>query len=149
MEDNERPNLEDNKYPNLDPPKAGMGDLKSIAKLPKPVRLPPQIAWGEEYKSWPIEKRLDYAEKLASSMNHAADLLQEERNRLLEIATQQEIKLKAYAKSHLEQGNLVQRELAAADVEKQQLYQEIVQLKAQVKNLQSQVTELKRELHRS
>lgn len=125
----------------------GQGDVKKVERVPtKKVHM---IAWGEEYKSWPVERRLEFAEKLASSMNHAADLLQQERNELLKIARAQDEQLKANSKSFAGQGQLIHKELAAADAEKQTLYQEIVDLKQQIKNLQAEAAGLKRELHRS
>lgn len=42
------------------------------------------IAWGKEYKSWPVEKRLEYAEALASAMNEACDVIQQERDKALQ-----------------------------------------------------------------
>jgi hypothetical protein len=125
---------EDNKYPNLNPPEGPMGDLKEIKHLPG-MNNAHQISWGDEYKSWPIERRLEYAEKLASSMNHAADILQKERDELIKVAVAAEAKLKSNIKSYVSQGELMHKELGAADAEKQVLYQEIVSLKSQVKDL--------------
>lgn len=136
---------EDNKYPDLGPPPCGLGDLKEIHRYPG-MGQAHKISWGKDYLAWPIEKRLDYAEKLAASMNHAADVLQQERNKLLNVVAHQEAQLKSNAKSYLSQGDLMHKELGSADAEKQVLYQEIVQLKVQIKNLQAQVVELTRKL---
>ena len=40
-----------------------------------------QIAWGEDFLAWPIEKQVDYAKKLASAMNEAAAEMQKDRDR--------------------------------------------------------------------
>ena len=40
-----------------------------------------QIQWGDKFKEWPIEKQADYAKKLASAMNEAADEMQKDRDR--------------------------------------------------------------------
>lgn len=45
-----------------------------------------QIKWGDEFKAWPVERQLNYAKKLASAMNEAASKMQEDRDRLLEVA---------------------------------------------------------------
>ncbi len=124
---------EDSKYPDLEPD--GLGDLKEIKRLPQMKSPAPQIRWGEEYKSWPVERRLSYAERLASSMNHAADLLQTERNKLLEVVKRQEEQLKQATEKYVEQGQVMHRELGAQDAEKQQLYAQIVELTAKVKEL--------------
>jgi len=134
---------EDNKYPDLPPPPNGLGDLKEI----KPIRgireRAPQIRWGNEYMAWPIEKRLDYAEKLASSMNHAADILQQERAKMLVLIQNQEAQLKSNAVAYGNQGQLMHKELTSADAAKQKLLQENLDLKAQVKTLTRQLADLK------
>jgi DNA repair exonuclease SbcCD ATPase subunit len=38
------------------------------------------ISWGKDYKLWDVTKKLEYAEALASSMNEACELIQNERN---------------------------------------------------------------------
>jgi hypothetical protein len=137
--------VEDNKYPDLGPPEGGLGELKEIKRYPG-MGQAHRISWGKDYMAWPIEKRLDYAEKLAASMNHAADVLQQERNKLLVVVANQDAQLKSNANSYVGQGNLMHKELASADAEKQVLYQEIVQLKAQIKNLEFKIVELTRRL---
>ena len=42
------------------------------------------INFGEEFQKWGDKRQMEYLKKLASSMNHAADIMQQERNRLLE-----------------------------------------------------------------
>lgn len=115
-------------YPDLPPD--GLGDLQKIERIRNFQRMAPQIRWGDDYRSWPIEKRLRYAENLASSMNHAADLLQKERNALLKTAMHQEAQLKMAVQRYDEQGDLMRRELGRADAEKQDLYRQIVALQA-------------------
>ena len=49
---------------------------------------PPMISLGLDFKDQPAEDRARYLHALASTMNHAADLLQKERNALLEVVEQ-------------------------------------------------------------
>jgi predicted RNA-binding protein with PUA domain len=42
------------------------------------------IAWGKDYKTWNTERKLEFAEALASAMNEAAEIMQNERNILAE-----------------------------------------------------------------
>jgi len=65
----------------------------------KQIRTP-QIAWGHEYKAWPDRRKIIYLEKLASSMNHAADVLQQERNRGHEVIEHLKKQLKASTERH-------------------------------------------------
>jgi len=123
-----------------------IGGMKKIERAPGMKAIAPPIRWGLEYQSWPIEKRLRYAERLASSMNHAADKMQEDRNRLAGIVRDQEEKLKAHAKTYLAQGDLMHKELGAQDAEKQKLYSQIVGLSAQVRKLKKENAKLKESL---
>lgn len=119
-----------------------LGNLKSIKRLPAMKNVAPKIQWGIVYLDWPIKKRLKYAEKLAASMNHAADVLQQERNKLVKIALQQEEQLKANIKTYAKQGEIIHQELVNTDAEKQKLYQKIVILSRKVKQQAIQIKEL-------
>jgi hypothetical protein len=127
------------KYP--DSPPDALGDLKSIRRTPEMATggLVPRIRWGDEYQSWPIEKRLSYAERLASSMNHAADILQQERDKLIAVVQHQEAQLRENVAKYLEQGALLHRELGAAGAREQELATLVVQLQAEVKEKAARV----------
>ena len=56
------------------------GQIKAIFRGGKISR----IDWGEAWEKAPIEKRLSYAEELASAMNQACAAMQDERNVLLD-----------------------------------------------------------------
>lgn len=43
----------------------------------------PQIQFGEDFEDWDSDKKIRYLKRLASTMNHAADMMQNERNELL------------------------------------------------------------------
>jgi hypothetical protein len=131
----------DNKYPDTTP--ADLSNLKEIKRLPRMRKVAPKIKWGDTYKGlvkdkakgrcWTDKDRLDYAERLASSMNHAADILQQERDKLLATVAHLEEQLKANAKAYKDQGNLMHSEIGAAGAEKQELYELIVTLRKHVK----------------
>lgn len=130
-----------NDYPDCEPD--GLGDLKSI-KHTSGMRSPaPQIAWGDEYRGWPAEKRLSYAERLASAMNHAADVLQTERSQLLERLMAQEKRIESLEKMIASHGEVVNRELSAQDAEKQQLYAQIVDLDRALKEAKREMQVLR------
>jgi hypothetical protein len=133
---------EQNNYPNFEP--NALGDLKKIARLPGMKAVAPNIAWGNEYKSWSLRKRLRYAERVAASMNHAADILQQERNDLIEVAKNQERQLKHATLSYTQQGDTMHTELGNADAEKQELYKEIVKLKDLTKRQAKEIIRLRK-----
>jgi hypothetical protein len=41
------------------------------------------IAWGKDYLEWDVNKRVEFSEALASALNEALELMQNERNTLL------------------------------------------------------------------
>jgi hypothetical protein len=125
----------DKDYPDTIVPFAPPG----FAKL-QPINgmrcIAPKISWGGEYDAWPIEKRLRYAERLASAMNHAADLLQQERNKLLEIAQHHEVQLKAAIHRYNEASDLLQRQVTLHNAEEQKLHRTIVELQGRIRALE-------------
>ena len=102
----------------------------------------PKITWGRIYQSSSNEEKIDYLEKLASTMNHAASLIQDERNqlnKLCELKEQQIEKLKAA----MDQNNgMLQSEVAKINEERQKFNESKAglkgqALKARLKSLQS------------
>jgi Skp family chaperone for outer membrane proteins len=120
-------------YPDLEPD--GLGDLKSIKRVNGMAAAAnvPQISWGPDYMSWPLKRRLRFAERLASSMNHAADLLQKERNALLDIKAKLERQLKHSEKKYLEQGELFHSEVTRAGEREQAALRDLVETKRSLK----------------
>jgi len=133
-----------NDYP--DSPPDGLGALKKIERLPNMMKTAPKIKWGDEYMSWPVDARLNYAEKLAASMNHAADVLQNERNGLLDIANTQERKIKELQASYDQQTMVVTQELGSSNAAQQELFQTIVDLKSELKAAHKRIRELEVDL---
>lgn len=86
---------------------------EGFARVPV-VELPPKIKWGEDFQKWDDSKKLSYLMKFAEAMNHAADIIQKERDEL---------------------GALVERK-------EQQLLQMQAMLEANNTMLQAQVTEM-------
>jgi len=58
--------------------KNGKADVTVIHGPPVPM-----MKFGATFLAWTPEKQIDYLKKLASSQNHALDLMQKERNALL------------------------------------------------------------------
>jgi len=111
-----------------------LGELKSIKRHRDMKVIAPNIAWGEEYNSWSVEKRLHRAERVAAAMNHAADVLQKERDALVETCKHQEAQLKNNTQQYTAQGELLHSRLGQENAEKQKLYEKILSLKAAIKS---------------
>ena len=43
------------------------------------------IKWSDDFYEWEFDRQLNYAQKLASAMNEAADKMQEDRDRVLDL----------------------------------------------------------------
>lgn len=86
---------DDKFYPNLIVKDAeGFKKLERIDQF-KEGNTCPKIRWGSEYNKQSLRWRMKYAEGVASAMNHAADLLQKERNELLRTCRDQNTALEA------------------------------------------------------
>lgn len=126
---------------------------KEIKRTPNMRKVAPPITWGDKFNAMPIEDQLDRAKKVASAMNHAADVLQKERNNLLETCADQDRKIAHAQKIYLQQGELFHKQLQKENAKQQELNQllvektmEISRLEAEVKRLSAIVDGFDREL---
>jgi hypothetical protein len=127
-------------YP--DSPPDTLGDLKSIKRIPGMAVVPKSIQWGDDYQSWPVEKRLRYAERLAATMNNAADVLQKDRNLLNEQIKEKEALLKQAAAVGASTHEMMSGQLARDNAEKQELMTRVVELTAENKALRGRLRAL-------
>lgn len=101
---------------------------------PKLVKShPPKIKWGEAYKDYPDVKKVEYLEKLAATMNHAAHLIQVERNQLNDLC---ELKEKRIAEMTiaLEQNNaLIQMHVTKTNEQLNEAAKEVTRLNKALK----------------
>jgi len=118
------------------------GGMRKIERLPRMERTPPDISWGREFESWPERMQLSYAKRLASTMNHAADILQGERNALIEVCERQERQIVSLREQLEHQNSMTHAQLQRVGAEKQPLYQQIVDQKAKIRALALRVREL-------
>ena len=99
------------------------------------------IKWGAEnemegWNIWDIEHKLEFAMELASAMNQAADVLQQERNELLsKVATAE--KLVENADKQVEiQKQIVFNNITQSNEQQQQYVEQIQRLQDRVKTLE-------------
>lgn len=95
-------------------------------------KRPPRIKWGRLYKNFGDDKKISYLEKLASTMNHAAYLMQEERNGLL--------------KKFDMQGEQIKHLKGIADKATETLQSEVLKMNQQKQDFNSEYAKLKRRL---
>lgn len=90
---------------------------------------PPKIRWGPIYRSMGMREKLRYLEKLAAAMNHAAHIIQGERNQWAELAAAKEQKIIAVSKALRENNAMIQAEITKMNEERQHYFAEIKALR--------------------
>lgn len=99
------------------------------------AKHPPKIKWGQLYRDKTVEERLAYAEKLASTMNHSARIIQDQRDELNKLLETKE-KLINQVNARLVQNNImIQRQITQHNEEKQMLQEAIAKKNAEIKEL--------------
>ncbi len=106
---------------------------------PKLVKThPPKIAWGEEYREWPDARKIAYLEKLSATMNHAAYLIQEERNQLLELCTKKEEQIKSMKKALDQNNEMIQQQVTKFNEQVNAAAAEVTSLNKRVRLLEKE-----------
>ncbi len=100
-------------------------------------KTPPRIQWGEGYKLMRDDQKIEYLEKLASTMNHAAYLIQGERDQLLELYDMKEKKLEAMSASLNANNDMIQQQITKMNADKQEFLKSIASLKATIREYEN------------
>jgi len=82
---------------------------------------PPKITWGKKFLLMDDAAKILYLQRLASSMNHAAYLIQNERNQLLDLCRKQEKQIKLQQEA-VEKNNLMLQTQVTEMNEKRQIF---------------------------
>jgi len=128
LADNMRENLESAGFRKIDPK---LIDIK-----------PPTIKWGELYKEFKDEEKIDYLEKLASTMNHAAFLIQGERDELIALCALKEQQIGKLSDAMSGNNGMIQSEIMKMNEERQFFNQHVAKLNKYVKSLKEQIVDL-------
>jgi len=129
---------DDGKYPDLVVPDSPEG-FKALHPALNGKRQAPMIAWGPEYAAWPADRKINYLEKLASSMNHAADVMQKERNRALARIAALDKRLAATGAREI---RILHDRFQDFNASRQSLFAKIVTLEATIARQTKQLKEL-------
>ncbi len=98
-------------------------------------RRPPKIKWGHTYKAWTPQEKVEWLEKFAHSMNHAASLLQDERDELNRFLFLKEDQLKQMSKAMAQNSEMLQSEVGKMNEQRQGYNATIKKLDAEIKEL--------------
>ena len=97
---------------------------------------PPKIAWGDRYKMWPDAKKIKYLEELASSMNHAAFLIQNERDELNVLCERKEKMLNTLSQNLDGNNGMIQQQMTLLNEERQLWNKAAAEMKAKIRELE-------------
>ena len=106
------------------------------------VRRPPKIQWGVLYKAFNDREKITYLQDLANSMNHAARLIQEERNDLLSKCDKKDGQLESMKSAMQQNMNMLQAEITRMNEDRRQTNKAIADLNKRVRELTKLNTEL-------
>lgn len=99
-------------------------------------KRPPKIKWGPIYLSKTDAEKVAYLEKLAAAMNHAAHLIQGERDQLGGLCEKKEEQI-ASMKTALDQNNaMIQSQITKMNAEKQELLNAIITKNNRIRELE-------------
>lgn len=102
------------------------------------LRNPPKIKWGKEYQEKSSDDKIRYLEKLASAMNHAAFLIQGERDELNRLMILKEAQLLQMADSVNKNNAMLQQEVTKMNTDRQSFNDAVKKLNQRIKALEKQ-----------
>jgi uncharacterized protein YlxW (UPF0749 family) len=107
-------------------------------KLDQPLEdHPPIIQWGKIYLTkMTQEEKIRYLERLASAMNHAAAIIQEERDQLAVLATKKEEQIMKMTEALNQNNAMIQAEITKVNQERQSFNAEVKKLKDKIRKLE-------------
>jgi hypothetical protein len=91
-------------------------------------RRPPKITWMEGFEKKEDRAKIEYLKKLASTMNNAARLIQDERDALVKLMVKKEAQLAAMQKQMRQNDEVLQKQLISMNAQKQHASDEISRL---------------------
>lgn len=96
-------------------------------------RNPPKIQWGPGYEKWDDSQKIKYLKKFSNSMNHAAALLQDERDQLNDLCGKKEQQIKQLVSDLAANNAMIQAEIGKMNEKKQVYNAEIARLNAVIR----------------
>lgn len=98
---------------------------------------PPKITWGLQFQRMSTDEKMSYLEKLALTMNHAAYLIQEERNKLGRLCELKEKQIISLNTALRQNSQMIQEMTTRHNEEQQGANKRIAELNAEVKRLRN------------
>ena len=98
---------------------------------------PPKIKWGDTFHSWPDQKKIKYLMKFAEAMNHAAYMVQKERDELGKLAELKEEQLMQMQSMMDANNRMLQSEVTKMNDYRQQAQDHAAKQEARIRELES------------
>jgi putative cell wall-binding protein len=108
----------------------------------------PMIRFGTEFEAWEDKRKIEYLKKLASSMNEAARVMQDERNELALTVSSLQQQLLNLEKNLTQVKNIMIKNITDSNESKEQNLGQIMQLQSRVKAQDAVIEQLNKELGR-
>lgn len=109
-------------------------DGLAVERLPRiPSKL--NIRLTEKFHARPSHEQQRYLHELASTMNHALDVMQKERDEVIAICHRQEDQIKKLNEQNRRLADQIQAQVVAANQKAEARVAEILELKAEVRRL--------------
>lgn len=117
------------------------------------ARRPPQIRWGPVFlgiksdpkkrgKHWDDKDRIEWLQKFSRTMNHAAHLIQSERNELGRLCKLKEQQLHQMQEAVDRNNKMLQSQVLKMNEDRQEFLKAIAELKADVRRLTTENAEM-------
>ena len=100
-------------------------------------RRPPHIKWGVKYQNWSDQEKIQYLQGLAQTMNHAASLVQGERDQLQELCELKEQQLYKLNEAIRQNNAMLQQEVTLMNQQRQDYNETIRALNAELTELKN------------
>jgi hypothetical protein len=100
-------------------------------------RKAPKIQWGDKFQAMPDADKILYLKRLASTMNHAAYLIQNERNQLLDLMEKKELQLEAMKRSIEQNNEMIQGQITEMNANKQEYHKKIASLNKKLREYEN------------
>ncbi len=111
-------------------------DVAEGMKRIEVVELPPKIKWGDDFLAWSDEKKIAYLTKFGEAMNHAADVIQKERDALGEMVEEKEKRI-LQLEAMIEANNrMIQAEITNMNEYRQEVNAQSAKLNARIRELE-------------
>jgi hypothetical protein len=105
----------------------------TITKVRVPGGNVRQINFGKDFEDWDDQKKIRYLKSLASSMNQAAEFMQDERNKVLRNRDMILKQLQSCENSLMIQKNIVAKSIKDFNQEREKFIKHVQELTATVK----------------